>query len=141
MTMKPCCLVSRPCVALRGGMKGKQSTASLGQSHILYEYGIGSSISNLTSHGKGIFKLIIIDNGVERHIYLCAKAVGVIAELCYVGYGIACRSPCSVSVCTNIYGIGTMIDGSDAAFEILCRSQKFEGLHFFWSYWGVIQSY
>ena len=90
---------------------------------------VSTGIGNLACRRHYVLKLVVVDYGIERNINFCPKAMGVLTETGNIGYRVACRSPCAKPVSTNIYGIGTMVDGSDAAFEVLCRSQKFECSH------------
>jgi hypothetical protein len=61
--------------------------------------------------------------------------VGILAQLADVVNGIACRSTRTETFRTDIDGIGTMVNGRNTAFQVLCGGKQFKWTH------EVTQSY
>jgi len=71
----------------------------------------------------GVVQFVVIDNGVDRDLDLRSKLMGIMAKRTDVVNTVACCRPGTETRCTNINGIGTMVNGRDATFQILRRSQ------------------
>ena len=56
--------------------------------------------------------------------------MGIATQRADVVHRIAGGSPCAEARSTDIDSVGTVVDGGDATFQILGRSQQFEGNHF-----------
>ena len=87
--------------------------------HILNQDGISSCIGQISKQLTGGLQLIIVDNGIDGDIDLRTEKMGVIAEFANVVDTIAYRCPGTEARCADIDGICSMIDGSDAIFQIL----------------------
>jgi hypothetical protein len=59
--------------------------------------------------------------GVDSDIHLCIILVGVGAQSSDILHGIACGSPCTEAGRSDVNSISSMVNGSNAAFEILGR--------------------
>ena len=94
----------------------------LQQTHILHQHSIYANSSQLVNQATNLLQLIIVDNGVERYVDLGIELVGILAKLTDIIDTITNSSAGSEFWCSNIYGIGTMIDGSDTTSQILGRS-------------------
>ena len=55
--------------------------------------------------------------------------MGIEAKAGNIVNRIACRRTCTKMVGANIHGIGTVVDGRHATFQILCRCKKFKCPH------------
>ena len=55
--------------------------------------------------------------------------MGIAAQSLYIRHGIACGSPRTEAICTDIHGISAMIDGCNAARKVFGRRQQLEFTH------------
>ena len=69
-----------------------------------------------------LVELVVVNDGIERYVNLSAKQVCIIAKLAHIVDAVSHCSTRSEFGCSDIYGIGTMIDGSNTASQILGRS-------------------
>ena len=97
--------------------------------HILQEQRVHPHFIQLLYQSHRVLQFSIIDDGVYRHVDTCAELVRIAAQLTNVFHRIACRRPGAKLTGADIYGIGTMVDGSHATFQILGWSQQFEKTH------------
>ena len=70
-----------------------------------------------------IVEFIVVDDGIDGDIDLCTKGMGIVAELADIVDTIAYSCTSAKTGGTDIYGIGTMVDGCDAIFKILSRGK------------------
>jgi hypothetical protein len=91
----------------------------LQQTHILHQYRIDTYLGQLVNEVMNLIELVVVNDSVERDVDLCTKLVCIIAELADVIDAVSHRSARSEFGCSDIYGIGTMIDGSNTASQIL----------------------
>ena len=52
--------------------------------------------------------------------------MGVVAEDADVLDGVACDGPCSEAGSADVDGIGSVVDGFEAAYEVACRSEQLD---------------
>ena len=74
----------------------------------------------------GSLQFVVIDNGINGDIDLGRELMGIAAQLANVVDTIACCCTGAKLLSTNIDGISTMINGSNAALQILGRCQQFK---------------
>ena len=93
--------------------------------HILDQHSIYPYPIELSEQESYSLQFRVIDDGVDRDKHLCAETMSVVAERSDVVDAVAHRRTCAKVVGTDIHGVGTMVDGSNATFEITGRSQQF----------------
>ena len=98
------------------------SIHKLQQSHILYQNGINTYLGQLVNQFLDLIQLIIVNNCVKRYVYFYAIRMSVFAKLTDIVDAIANGRTGSEFRCSDIYGIGTMIDGGNTTNQILGRS-------------------
>ena len=91
--------------------------------HILQQKCINTNLIKLLDHLKRIQHLILIDDSIHCNMNLCSKLMSIITQLSDIFQRIACCCSCTKTRCTNIYGICTMINGSNTTFQVLGRRQ------------------
>lgn len=74
----------------------------------------------------GCLELVVVDDGVDGDVDLGTILMGIAAERTDVVDAVACRHTGAKLLGTDIDGIGTMVDGCDAALQILGRCQQFK---------------
>ena len=136
----------RPIVGLCGGMHAERRMengelrTSIGRkpgatdrknAHVLHEDGIHAGVGQAVDQLLRSLHLIVVDNGVDRYIHLGPKPMGITAQLTNIVHRIAGSHTGTEALCSDVDGIGSMLDGSYAAFQILGRGQQFNGLHLF----------
>ena len=94
--------------------------------HILHEDGIDTSSREFVEQLTGGLQFVVIDDGVDSNIHLGSELMGILAELTDVVNTIACCHTGTKLLGTNIDSISAMINGRDAALQILGRCQQFE---------------
>ena len=134
----PAHLVGRAVVGLCAGMNGEPClTGHLHHGHILHQHGIDLGISQLAEQMARVVQLFVVDNGVDGDIDLGTIDMGIVGQSLDVVDAVARCRPCTKAGCSNIYGIGTMVDGGDTTWEVLGGCKQFEGAH---RWLGAIQS-
>ena len=91
----------------------------LQQAHILNQYSIDTNLGQLVNKAMNLRKFIVVNYSIERYIYLSIKLMSVIAQLTNIIDAITHGCSGSKFGSSNIYSIGTMINGSDATSQIL----------------------
>ena len=112
-------------VHLRTCMKRYRREIQAQQAHVLHNECIHPDTVQIPYELLGIFQFLILQDGVESDIDTGIIQMGILHQLCNILKGIACCCSCTKTGRTDIYGIGTVVDSPDAAFQILGRSQKF----------------
>ena len=93
------------------------------ESHVLQENGVYAHFFQ-TAHGfYGVGDFMIEDNRVHRGIDFRIELMGVIAKAGNIANGVSCCVSSTEVLWSYVYGIGTVVNSRDAAFQILCRSQ------------------
>ena len=87
--------------------------------HVLNKDGIGTGLLEILKEAAQIVELVVVDDGVDRDIDLCAEGMGIVAELADIVDTIANRSTGTEARGTDIDGIGTVVDGRHTIFKIL----------------------
>ena len=96
-----------------------QITHHLKHGHILNQDSIRSRFRQICQQLAGRLQFVIIDNSVDRHIDLRTEGMGIVAEFPDVINTISHSRPCTKAQCTDIDGIGAMVDGCHTIFQIL----------------------
>ena len=127
---EPLHLVGGAVVGLGAGMHLQTYVTQHGdESHVLHENGIRPSFPNAFEQTAHTVYLVVINDGVYRDIHPCAKLVCIAAEPGDVVCAVTRGGTSTEMVGTNIHGIGTMVDGSYATFQVFCRCQQFQCLY------------
>ena len=112
-------------IHLRTGMQCYRRKVKARDTHILYDQGIYTGTIQFPYHFLRFRKFLVIQDCIYCDIYTCVIQMCMLHQSLDVFYGIASSGTCAETWCTDIDCIGTMIDGLDSAFKILCRSKKF----------------
>ncbi len=94
--------------------------------HILQQQGIHTNLVEFYYHLERILQFLLIDDGVHRDMHLGSILMGILAKLPDVVQRIAGGRARTETRRTDVHGIRTMVDSSDAALQILGRSQQFQ---------------
>ena len=133
LTGQPAHLAGGAVVGLRRGMDGQADVLSHAHhSHVLHQHGIGTARMQLLQQTSGVSQFVIEYNGIDRHVDPCPVAMSIVAEASDVVHAVACRSPCAKPPCTDIDGIGPVVDGRYAALQVAGRGKQFERSHPIW---------
>ena len=111
----------RGIVALGAGMQLNGWQIALEQPHVLNEKGIDPDVVELANHLYCIVDFVIEEESVDGYKHLGAIEMGVFYQGFDVLDGIGGGSAGSESRRTDIEGIGAMVDGLAAKFQILGR--------------------
>ena len=127
---QPAHFLCYPIIGLRGGMKLYIPQPwflipQLQQCHILNQDGIGTSILQVEKKTTSSLQLMIVENGVDRDVNTHTVTMRILAKLANVIGTVAYCSTSTKLTGTNIDGIGSMVDSSHAALQILGRCQQF----------------
>ncbi len=126
MLMQPFYFLCRAVIGLCRSVKHKRKILCHRQElHVLHQHGIDGDVCQLAQQLTYIFYFVLINQGVDGDKDACIKLMGITTKGIYVINAIACGCPGPKAGRTNIDGIGSMIDGSDARLQILCRSKQF----------------
>ena len=90
---------------------------------------IDANFGEFVEQAAGILQFIVVDDGVNGDVDLSRVLMGIAAKFGNIGHAVTSRSTCAKARCTNIYSVGTMIDGGLATLQILGRSQQFKFCH------------
>ena len=92
----------------------------------MHQNGIDVSVSQFGQQLSRIVELVVVDNGVDRHVDLRLELVGIVAQSGNVVDAVACRSTGAEALCPDVDGIGAVINGRYATLQILGWSQQFQ---------------
>lgn len=98
LPLQPPHLVGRPRVALRAGVEadGQMLFADEAEeSHVLHEQRVDAYRRQPPDESHGLVELLVVDDGIDGDVDLCAKLMGIVAKARYVVGTVACRRPCS----------------------------------------------
>ncbi len=102
-------------------MKGQgQSLGQRQQLHVLNQNGINGDACKLLKQKLYFLFLIIADKRIYCDIHPGSKLMGIGAKSFNVFNTITCCRPGTEMMSTNVDGICTMINGSNAILQILC---------------------
>ena len=133
---QPCHPLRRAVVGLGTGMKRHPPPRFLlalrnhpHKSHVLHEDGIDAHCGKLVDQCANLLQLTVIDDGVDRHIDLGEKAVGIVTQHPDVVERVACRRTGAILRRTDIDGIGSMVDGRHPTRKVAGRCEQFKRCH------------
>ena len=66
-----------------------------------------------------ISHLVVIDNGIDSGIHLSTKLVGILTKRSDILHRVTRSSTCTEPLWSDVHRIRPMVDGSNAAFQIL----------------------
>ena len=101
----------------------------LHECHVLHEDGIHAHCGELVDQCANLFQLMVIDDGVDRHIDLGEKAVGMVTQHPDVVEGVARSRTGAILRRTDIDGIGAMVDGRHPTRKVAGRCEQFKRCH------------
>ena len=110
---------SHPCSPLYGRGAG-------GEAHILHKNRINANRLKFLNQSERVVEFVIENNRVRRDINLRIELMGIAAKRSNILHRIACRSPCTEARSPDVNGICAVVDGGNATFQILGRSQQFK---------------
>ena len=118
--LEPTYLVGCAVIGLRRGVNLERLTVhKLQQAHILHQDGVNAYPGQLINQFLRLVELMIVNDGVERNINFGTKLMSIITKLANIVDAVAYGCTGAKLGRTDINGIGTMIDGSYAASQIL----------------------
>ena len=120
-TLQPLHLVRCAVVHLSAGMQGYGRQLHLEQRHILHDESIDACVVQIPYQATCIIELVITKYGVERHIDAHSERAGILAQACNIVDTVARSYPRAKTRRTYIDSVSTMVDGRNAALEVLCR--------------------
>ena len=94
--------------------------------HVLNEDGIDACLCQLVEQAAGVVELIVVDDGVDGDVDLDAVGTGIVAELADVVDAVAGGGTGTEALGTDVDGVGTVVNGGYATFQVLGGSQQFE---------------
>ena len=94
------------------------------QGHVLNKNGIHTCVAERLQQVSDLVEFMLIDDGVDRDIDPGAEAMGILAQRLDVADAVAGGSPGTKLRGTDIDGIGTMVNGSHATFQVPGRCQQ-----------------
>ena len=118
-------LACRAVVHLRAGMEGYRREVQAEQAHVLHNEGIDPGTIQVPNELLGFGELFVLQDGIEGDIDTDIVEVGILHQLGNVFQGVSGCCTGTETGRTDIYGVGTVVNRRDAAFQILGRSQKF----------------
>ena len=111
-------------------MKGNGGQVEPEQCHVLDNKRIHACVVKVVNHRLNSFQLMVIDDGVDSAIDASVILMGKVNKTFNGLDVVACLRPCPKCAGTNVYRIGTVLDGLDAYFFVLGWSKKFYGALF-----------
>ena len=102
-------------------MQGYGRQLHLEQRHILHDESIDACVVQIPYQATCIIELVITKYGVERHIDAHSERAGILAQACNIVDTVARSYPRAKTRRTYIDSVSTMVDGRNAALEVLCR--------------------
>ena len=91
---------------------------ALQQAEVLDNGSIGTGVVKLVQHPHGVVYFVVEEKCVYCNKHTGMKEVGVSGQALYVLDGIASCNTGTESRGTDIYGIGTMVDGFATLFKV-----------------------
>lgn len=95
-------------------MKSHSFRTKAQHSHVLNKNGINTCFSQIAEHLFHLVQFFLVKNGIDRHIYLGPKGMGIGAQLPNILKTITCSSTGTEVGRPNIDSIGTVVDSRDA---------------------------
>lgn len=96
---------------------------------VLTDDGIDSCLEEFVGELYGLRQLVCVEEGVEGGIDPDTKGACILHDLTYVVSGIACRGTCPETMGSDIYGIGSVVDGSNGRLFVFGRGKEFDISH------------
>jgi hypothetical protein len=112
--------------ALGGGVKDHSLGGQPRHGRVLDNQGVHPGILQSLQQTPGLRNLLLIDQGIERHINTNAETVRVLAEPADVLHRVAGRLPGPEGRAGDIDGIGPAVDGGNADIGRTGRGEEFE---------------
>ena len=123
---KPCRLVGRADIALCAGVERYRRQVKPEVGHILNYECVDTGSVKLLYKARCFVKLVVVENGVHRHVDPRAVSVGELGERTYAVNAVCGSGACAECRRADIYGVGTGHNGYAACFGIFCRGKKFK---------------
>lgn len=96
------------------------------QSEVLDEDGIGSGGGDVEAQLCCFVEFVVMEQGIDSDINLGIKLMGIVTKCSNILYTIICCCPGTKTCGTDVHSISTMVDSSNAAFEVFGRGKKLE---------------
>ena len=106
-------LVGRAQVTLGAGVKGYGWQVKAQQGQVLHNKGIHAHPIQVVDKPFHLHQFVVIDEGVDRGIYACSIAVGVVTGAAHVVKCVGGIGSGPVVGCAHIHGIGAMVNGGN----------------------------
>ena len=91
--------------------------------HILNQQSIGARLGQFINQALRTGQFLFVDDGVNGDINFSTVLMGIGRKAADIIDRITGCRPRAHAVGTNIHGVGTVVDGRTAAFQILCRGK------------------
>ena len=94
------------------------------QCHILDEHGVDADAGQLVYQLVGGFQFVVEEDGVDGDVHFGHELVGIATEGGDVVHAVACCRPSTELRCSDVNGVSAVVDGGDAAFQVLGGCQQ-----------------
>ena len=106
-------------------MKRDGRQVELQQSHVLHDEGVDAGVPAVVGYLSGTFLLMLIEQGVQRHIDPGVVQSRMTAQAFDVTDAVGGLLTCAEVGAADIDGIGTVVDGSHAHLGIFGGRKEF----------------
>jgi len=89
----------------------------------LHEDGIYARLLQLAEELAGVGKFGVVDDGIHGHVDLRSELMGVAAERGNIVHRITGSGTRTEARCSDVDGVGAMLDGCQPALQVLGRGQ------------------
>ena len=126
-------LLGRAVVHLRRGVQGDGRQVEPQQAHVLHDERVGACAVQLVDEAFHGGELVVVEDGVERHVDARPERVGVVGQAGDVADRVARSGAGTESRSADIDGVGAVADGLDAGVGVAGGGKEFDGSGCHWS--------
>ena len=115
-------------------MQGDGGQVEPQQAHVLHDEGVGARAVELVDEALHGGELVVVEDGVERHVDARPERVGVVGQAGDVADRVACCRAGAEARSADVDGVGAVADGFDAGVGVAGGGEEFDGPC---GHWGV----